>query len=162
MENISSLYQLNFNLSDGSIKQMADYKDKVLLIVNTASKCGFTPQLQELEQLNKKYSRDGLVVIAFPCNQFGKQEPGSMDEIINFCSLNYDVTFIIAQKIKVNGSDAHPIYKYLKSKTKGFLGSKSIKWNFTKFLINRNGEAIKRFSTVTKPSLISSQIESVL
>ncbi len=162
MENISSLYQLNFNLSDGSIKQMADYKDKVLLIVNTASKCGFTPQLQELEQLNKKYSRDGLVVIAFPCNQFGKQEPGSMDEIINFCSLNYDVTFIIAQKIKVNGSDAHPIYKYLKSKTKGFLGSKSIKWNFTKFLINRNGEAIKRFSTVTKPSLISSQIESIL
>jgi glutathione peroxidase len=162
LENTSSLHQLDFNLADGELKSMSDYKDKVLLIVNTASQCGFTPQLKELEQLHQKYSKSGLVVIAFPCNQFGKQEPGSISEITSFCELNYGTTFTIADKIDVNGDNAHPIYKHLKSNSKGFLGSKSIKWNFTKFLVGRNGETVKRFSSMTKPSLISSHIESIL
>lgn len=159
---MDNIYQFNFNLSDGTSKSMADYKNKVLLIVNTASQCGFTPQLKELEQLNQKYSQDGLVIIAFPCNQFGKQEPGSMSQITNFCQLNYGVSFTISEKIKVNGAEAHPLFKFLKSSTKGLLRSESIKWNFTKFLINRNGDTIKRFSSLKKPSRISTDIENLL
>ena len=159
---MTGIYDLNFTLADGSSQSMADYKDKVLLIINTASKCGFTPQFEGLEQLNKNYSEKGLVVIGFPCNQFGKQDPGDMSEITKFCQLNYGVSFSMAEKIDVNGKNAHPLFNHLKSSAKGILGSEGIKWNFTKFLISRDGEVLRRFAPSVKPSEIATAIEAAL
>ena len=159
---MSGIYDLNFNLADGAEQSMQSYKDKVLLIVNTASKCGFTPQFEGLEELNKQYADNGLVVLGFPCNQFGKQDPGTMGEITEFCQLNYGVSFTMAEKIDVNGNNAHPLYQVLKSSAKGVLGSEGIKWNFTKFLINRDGEVVKRFAPTVKPQEISDAIEALI
>ncbi len=159
---MSGVYDLNFNLANGEAQAMQDYKDKVLLIVNTASKCGFTPQFEGLEDLNKKFADKGLVVLGFPCNQFGKQDPGSMGEITEFCQLNYGVSFTMAEKVEVNGGHAHPLFKYLKSTAKGILGSEGIKWNFTKFLIDREGNVVKRFAPTVKPSDIAKEIEGLL
>ncbi len=159
---MSGIYDLNFNLADGAEQSMQSYKDKVLLIVNTASKCGFTPQFEGLEELNKQYADKGLVVLGFPCNQFGKQDPGTMGEITEFCQLNYGVSFTMAEKIDVNGNNAHPLYQFLKSSAKGVLGSEGIKWNFTKFLINRDGEVVKRFAPTVKPQEISDAIEALI
>ena len=133
---------------DFSFEQL---KGKVVLIVNVASKCGFTPQYKGLEELHEKYKDNGLVILGFPCNQFGSQEPGSEDEIQLFCSRTYNVTFQMFSKIDVNGSSAHPLYQYLKEKAPGILGTEGIKWNFTKFLISKDGTKIKIFSTNKKP-----------
>lgn len=159
---MTGIYDLNFTLADGGSQSMIDYKNKVLLVVNTASKCGFTPQFEGLEQLNKEYAEQGLVVLGFPCNQFGKQDPGNMSEITEFCQLNYGVSFTMAKKIDVNGNNAHPLFNYLKSSAKGILGSEGIKWNFTKFLIGRDGEVVKRFAPTVKPTDIAAAIEAAL
>lgn len=145
------LQKYKMPLLDGEMKELADYKDKVVLIVNTASKCGFTPQYQSLEALYNKYRDQGLVILGFPCNQFGRQEPGDSEEIGAFCQKNYGVTFPIFEKIDVNGDHAAPIYKDLKSEAPGLLGTQKIKWNFTKFLVSRKGEIIDRYAPTTKP-----------
>ncbi|MGI9273751.1 MAG: glutathione peroxidase [Endozoicomonas sp.] len=149
-------------LLNGQPQSLSEYKGKVVLIVNTASKCGFTPQYQGLEALHKKYQDEGLVVLGFPCNQFGKQEPGTSDDIGAFCEKNYGVTFPVFEKIDVNGNDAAPLYKELKEVAPGILGSKKIKWNFTKFLLNRQGEVIGRYAPTTKPEELESTIEESL
>ena len=159
---MSDIYHLNFKLPNGAEQAVQDYQDKVLLIVNTASKCGFTPQFEGLEKLNKQYAEKGLVVLGFPCNQFGNQDPGSMSEITEFCQLNYGVSFTMAEKIEVNGEHAHPLFEHLKSNAKGLLGSKRIKWNFTKFLVNRKGEVVKRFGPTAKPEAIAAAIEALI
>ncbi|WP_411167615.1 glutathione peroxidase [Clostridium sp. MB05] len=140
---------------------MNEYKGKVLLVVNTASKCGFTPQLKDLEELYKEYKSIGLEILGFPCNQFLNQEPGNNSEVKNFCEINYGVTFNMFEKIDVNGNNAHPIFKYLKSKEKGILTSE-IKWNFTKFLIDKEGNVVKRYSPTTAPSKIRTDIEKLI
>lgn len=145
----------------GKEVKMEEFKGKVLLVVNTASKCGFTPQLEGLEELYKKYKDRGFEVLGFPCNQFGKQDPGTNKEISEFCLLNYGVSFTMFEKIEVNGENAHPIYKFLKENTKGILGSE-IKWNFTKFLIDSEGNVVDRFAPTTKPSKIEKDIEKLL
>ncbi len=155
------IYDFKALTSKGKELDFAQFEGKVLLIVNTASKCGFTPQFAGLEQLNQEYKDRGLVVIGFPCNQFASQDPGSDSEIEGFCQLNYGVTFQIMKKVDVNGSEAHPIFQYLKSQTKGLLGS-SIKWNFTKFLISRDGKTIKRYAPTTKPEKMKNDIEAML
>ena len=155
------IYDFKALTSKGKEIDFKEFEGKVLLIVNTASKCGFTPQFAGLEELNQKYKDRGLVVIGFPCNQFLHQDPGSDEEISGFCQLNYGVTFQIMQKIDVNGENAHPIFRYLKKQTGGFL-TDAIKWNFTKFLISRNGESIKRFAPVTTPKQLESAIEEML
>jgi glutathione peroxidase len=141
---------------------LSDYKNKVLLIVNTASKCGFTPQYEGLEKLHQKYHDQGLEIIAFPCNQFGKQEPGSAKEIAEFCDLNYKTSFSVMSKVKVNGDDAIPLFNYLKKEAPGFAGTTSIKWNFTKFLVNKQGQVIKRFASKDKPESIEPIIIELL
>ena len=138
------------------------YKGKALLIVNTASACGFTPQYQGLESLYQQYKDKGFEVLAFPCNQFGKQEKGDNTEIKQFCDLNFNISFELFSKIEVNGEHSHPLYKHLKQQAPGILGSKRIKWNFTKFLINRDGEVVKRYSPTTKPEQLKSDIEALL
>jgi glutathione peroxidase len=138
------------------------YRGDVLLIVNTASKCGFTPQYEGLEKLHEDLAGRGLAVLGFPCNQFGKQEPGDEAEIAAFCSLTYDVKFPMFAKVDVNGPDAHPLYKWLKGEAKGLLGSEGIKWNFTKFLIDRSGKVIDRFAPTTKPEALRGEIEKLL
>jgi len=147
--------------ADGSLKDLSVHKGKVLLVVNTASKCGFTPQYEGLEKLYQEYGDKGLEILAFPCNQFGNQEPGNADEIRNFCSLNYDVSFPLMGKVEVNGSDADPLWKYLKSEKSGLLGSR-IKWNFTKFLVDREGNVVGRFGPAVKPEQLRSEIEALL
>ncbi len=159
---MTTIYDFEFNLANGDNQTMAAYRDKVLLIVNTASKCGFTPQFEGLETLHKSYADKGLVILGFPCNQFGKQDPGSMSEITEFCQLNYGVDFTMAEKIEVNGDAALPLYQHLKSEAKGMLGSTGIKWNFTKFLVNRDGKVVKRFAPATKPEDIANAIEALL
>ena len=145
----------------GKPVSLEDYRGKVLLIVNTASKCGFTPQFAGLEELYEKYRDRDFTVLGFPCNQFGGQDPGSNDEIMEFCQLNYGVSFPIFGKIEVNGSGADPLFKHLKSAAPGTLGNR-IKWNFTKFLVNRDGEVVKRYAPTTKPEAIEADIESLL
>ena len=140
---------------------MANYKGKVVLVVNTASKCGFTPQLKDLEELYKVYKDSGLVILGFPCNQFMNQEPGDNKDVKNFCEINYGVTFDMFGKVDVNGSNTHPIYKYLKEQEKGII-TKDIKWNFTKFLIDREGNVVKRYSPTTSPLKIKDDIEKLL
>ena len=147
--------------ADGSIQDLSAHKGKVLLIVNTASKCGFTPQYEGLEKLHQEFKDQGLEILAFPCNQFGNQEPGDADEIKNFCSLNYDVSFPLMEKIDVNGADADPLWKYLKSEKSGLLGSR-IKWNFTKFLVDRDGNVVGRYGPAVKPEQLKSEIQALL
>lgn len=146
----------------GKEEKLSDYKGKMLLIVNTASKCGFTPQYEGLQELYDQYKDKGLEILGFPCNQFGAQEPGSEKDIASFCSVNYGVTFPMFAKIDVNGDDAHPLYKFLKSEKKGVMGSESIKWNFTKFLIDREGEVVARFGPQDTPELIGRRIEKLI
>ena len=153
MENI---FEIEVKTIDGQPRTLDLYKGKVMLIVNVASKCGFTNQYDGLEELYKKYAEKGFVVLGFPCNQFGGQEPGAEDEILSFCRLNYGVSFPMFAKVEVNGSNAHPLYVYLKKQRPGFLGSGAIKWNFTKFLVNREGTVTQRFA----PSNDSSDMES--
>ena len=147
--------------ADGSTESLAEHKGKVLLIVNTASKCGFTPQYEGLEKLHQEYADQGLEILAFPCNQFGNQEPGDAEEIKNFCTLNYDVSFPLQAKIEVNGEDADPLWKHLKSEQSGLLGSR-IKWNFTKFLVDREGNVVARHGPAVKPEQLRAEIEELL
>ena len=157
-----ALGQFSAQQLEGGIKPLADYAGKVLVIVNTASQCGFTPQYAGLEALYQRYKEHGLVVLGFPCNQFGAQEPGSADEIASFCQKNYGVSFPMFAKIDVNGDNAHPLYQHLKKSARGVLGSEGIKWNFTKFLIDRDGEVIERYAPATSPEAISKDIEALL
>jgi glutathione peroxidase len=156
-----SVHEFSAKLNDGKIKNLSDYKGKVLLIVNTASKCGFTPQYNGLQGLYAKFKRHGFELLAFPCNQFGHQEPGTDRQILSFCESNYGVEFPVFSKIEVNGPEAHPLYQFLRSQKGGLLGDK-IKWNFTKFLVDREGNVIERYAPLTKPEQIASDIEKLL
>jgi glutathione peroxidase len=147
---------------DGSPLSFADLQGRVLLIVNTASACGFTPQFEGLEALHKTYGPQGLTVIGFPCNQFGAQDPGSNTEIGAFCQRNYGVSFLMMEKINVNGDDAHPLFKWLKAEAPGVLGSEGIKWNFTKFLISKDGHVVKRYASMDAPAKLAGDIEAAL
>ena len=147
---------------DGEDRKLSDYKGKVMMIVNTASKCGFTPQYQGLEKVFREFRARGLVVLGFPCDQFGHQEPGDEEEIKNFCSLNYDVKFPLFSKIDVNGANTHPLYKYLKKEAKGLLGSESIKWNFTKFLVGKDGKVLRRYASTDTPQSIEKDVAATL
>ncbi len=157
-----TLYDIDARTIDGGKKSLRDYEGKVLLIVNVASKCGFTPQYTGLEALYEKYADKGLVVLAFPCNQFGAQEPGSESEIASFCTATYGVSFPMFAKIDVNGENAHPLYKRLKHEAPGILGSEAIKWNFTKFLVDRGGKVLKRYAPTDAPQSIEKDIEALL
>lgn len=158
----SSIYDFAVKDINGEKQSLKNYEGKVLLFVNVASKCGFTPQYTELEQIYREYHSKGLEILAFPCNQFGAQEPGNADEIKNFCSLSYDVTFPLFAKIDVNGKNADPVYEYLKEKLPGILGSKMIKWNFTKFLVDKTGKPVTRFAPNDKPMAILEDIKKLL
>ncbi len=157
----STFYQFKAKTLQGKEISMEQYKGKVVVVVNTASKCGLTPQYEGLEALNQKYKDKGLVILGFPCNQFGNQEPGGAKEISEGCLINYGVSFQMFDKIDVNGDTAHPLFKYLKKELPGFLISK-VKWNFTKFVIDRNGKPVKRFSPTTKPEQMEAYIQSLL
>ncbi|MCU0279351.1 MAG: glutathione peroxidase [Candidatus Nanopelagicales bacterium] len=157
-----SIYDFKVSARDGSQVDLAQYKGQPLVIVNTASKCGFTPQFAGLEQLYQEYKDRGLTVIGFPCNQFGNQDPGTNEEIAEFCQVNYGVTFPMMGKIDVNGENADPLYTWLTSQARGFLGTKGIKWNFTKFLIGPDGEVVERFSPQDAPEKMGAAIEKVL
>lgn len=158
----SPLYDIAVQRLEGGDSTLADYAGKVLLIVNTASQCGFTPQYAGLEQLYRDYKDRGLVVLGFPCNQFGAQEPGSAAEITAFCQRNYGVSFPLFAKIDVNGDQAHPLYVHLKHSAPGVLGTEAIKWNFTKFLVNRQGEVVGRYAPTTTPQDLAKDIEAQL
>ncbi|MEO1309971.1 MAG: glutathione peroxidase [Pseudomonadota bacterium] len=155
---------LDFSAVDiaGQEKRLADFEGKVLAIVNTASKCGFTPQFEALEDLYQTYKKDGFEVLGFPCNQFGAQEPGGEAEIASFCSTTYGVTFPMFGKVKVNGPDAHPLYKFIKKEKPGFAGSTGIKWNFTKFLVDRTGRVFRRYAPQERPQSMRRDIEKLL
>ena len=159
---MTSVYDYSATLADGTTTSLSDYKGQVLLIVNTASKCGFTPQYEGLEKLHATHKDAGFSVLAFPCNQFGSQEPGSTEEIVEFCEMRFQTSFPLFEKIDVNGTNSHPLYKHLKSEVKGLLGTERIKWNFTKFLINRDGEVVGRFGSQKKPADIESEIMALL
>lgn len=159
---MGSLYELKASTIDGRETSLGDYAGKVLLIVNTASQCGFTPQYAGLEQIYRQFKDRGLEVLGFPCNQFGKQEPGDANEILSFCQTRYDVSFPIFAKIEVNGPGTHPVYRHLKGRAKGVLGTEGIKWNFTKFLVDRQGNVVARYAPVTKPAQLAKDIESLL
>ncbi|MCT8985848.1 glutathione peroxidase [Shewanella phaeophyticola] len=158
----NAIYPITVKDIKGNDVAMETFKGKVMLIVNTASKCGFTPQYQALESLYQQYKDRGLVVLGFPCNQFGKQEQGDDAEISQFCELNFGVTFPLFSKIEVNGANSHPLYQHLKQSAKGLLGSESIKWNFTKFLVDKQGHVIERYASTTKPEELSATIEKLL
>ena len=157
-----TVYEFTCQTGNGQSKSLEAYGGKVLLVVNTASKCGFTPQFEGLENLYEKYNEKGLEILGFPCNQFGRQDPGSNDEIQEFCQLNYGVSFPMFGKIEVNGGGADPLFKHLKKAAPGALGTERIKWNFTKFLINKHGEVLKRYAPATKPEDIEADIEALL
>ena len=159
---MSTLYDLQASQIDGQTVPLSRYKGQVLLIVNTASACGFTPQFAGLEELHQTYGERGLAVLGFPCNQFGAQDPGSNAEIGAFCTKNYGVTFAMMEKIDVNGQQAHPLFQWLKQQAPGLLGSEGIKWNFTKFLIGRDGQVIKRYASLDKPAALAADIEKAL
>jgi glutathione peroxidase len=159
---MSSLYSFPLRTLDGKPSTLARYRGRVLLIVNTASRCGFTPQYQGLEQLHREYEPQGLTVLGFPCNQFGGQEPGTAQDIQEFCAQNYDVTFPLFDKIDVNGPNAHPLFRLLKAEAKGILGTESIKWNFTKFLVDRAGRIVSRHGSKDPPSSLRREIETLL
>ncbi|MBA3854248.1 MAG: glutathione peroxidase [Gemmatimonas sp.] len=159
---MSNIYEIPVATMDGRDTTLADYRGKVMLIVNTASQCGFTPQYKGLETLHRELGPKGLAVLGFPCNQFGAQEPGDADEIKNFCSLTYDVTFPLYAKVEVNGLHSHPLWAHLKKEKPGLLGTEAIKWNFTKFLISRDGRVLKRFAPNDTPEEIRGEIERAL
>ncbi len=157
-----SIYEHGVRTIDGQDTTLEAYKGKVLLIVNVASKCGFTPQYAGLEALYEEYADRGFAVLGFPCNQFGHQEPGTEADIQSFCSLTYDVSFPMFAKVDVNGPDAHPLYQELKAAQKGVLGSEGVKWNFTKFLVDRDGQVVGRFGSIDKPESLKKKIEALL
>ncbi|APX66460.1 glutathione peroxidase [Sphingomonas sp. gentR] len=159
---MSGIADFTVKAADGSPIDMARYAGRVLLIVNTASKCGFTPQYEGLEALHRRFEGQGLTILGFPCNQFGAQEPGDAAEIANFCSLTYDVSFPVMAKIDVNGDDADPLFQWLKTEAPGVLGTKAIKWNFTKFLVGRDGQVVGRYASTTKPEDMVKDIEGLL
>ena len=156
------IYQIEVRSITGETYPLDNYRGKVLLIVNTASQCGFTPQYKGLQDLHERYEDRGLVVLGFPCNQFGEQEPGGDEEIASFCSLNHGVSFPLHSKVDVNGSNAHPLFIHLKNAAPGLMGSKAIKWNFTKFIVNTSGDIIKRYGPKETPSSLSKDIELLL
>ncbi len=158
----SSIYDFSAISIEGNPVELSTYKDKVLLIVNTASQCGFTPQYKELQSLYQKYAERGLVVLGFPCNQFGQQEPGSATDIQTFCETRFGVSFPLFQKVDVNGNNAHPLFQYLTKKLPGIFGMEAIKWNFTKFLVDRQGNVVKRYFSITKPESLAKEIEALL
>jgi len=159
---MSSIYQFSAQTVSGKQQSLADFQGKVLLVVNTASKCGFTPQFAGLEELYEKYRDQGLEILGFPCNQFANQDPGSNDEIAEFCQLNYGVTFPMFGKVDVNGDKADPLFKFLKKEAPGMLGSERIKWNFTKFLIDNEGNVLKRYGSKDTPKSIEKDIKKLL
>jgi len=159
---MSTVYDFSADSINGKTVKLSKFKGKAMLIVNTASACGFTPQFAGLEELHKSYGDKGLVVLGFPCNQFGAQDSGSNDEIAEFCQLNYGVSFPMMEKIDVNGSGAHPLYQWLTAEAPGLLGSKAIKWNFTKFLIGKDGAVIKRYAPTDTPAGMAKDIEAAL
>jgi len=159
---MSSIHDFEALSIGGKPVSLAQFKGKPLLIVNTASACGFTPQFGGLEKLHQTYGERGLVVLGFPCNQFGSQDPGSNDEIASFCQLNYGVTFPMMEKVDVNGAQAHPLYQWLTAEAPGLLGSKAIKWNFTKFLVGKDGRVIKRYAPQDAPEKLAADIEAAL
>ena len=159
---MTDLTSIPVKAADGAETDLSPYAGQVLLIVNTASKCGFTPQYEGLETLHRKYRDRGFAVLAFPCNQFGAQEPGDAEEIASFCRLTYDVTFPVYAKIDVNGADAAPLFRHLKKEAKGVLGSEAIKWNFTKFLVDRSGNVVERYAPTTTPEAIGKDVERLL
>ncbi|MFM8455123.1 MAG: glutathione peroxidase [Gammaproteobacteria bacterium] len=158
----ADIYTFEVKTIDGKIMNLSEYKNNAILIVNVASKCGFTKQYAGLEALYQKYKSQNFVILGFPCNQFGRQEPGTEVEIKAFCELNYQVSFPLFSKIEVNGKNAHPLYQYLKTQAKGILGSAAIKWNFTKFLVNKEGAVLKRFAPADTPEEIESEIQGLL
>lgn len=158
---MSTIYEFNVEDAKGNTKPLSNYAGKVMLVVNTASHCGFTPQYKELQELHNDYHEKGLEVLAFPCNQFGHQESGSNDEIQEFCQVNFGLTFPVFAKVDVNGKDAHPLFKYLRSQQKGHL-TDAIKWNFTKFLVDQNGTVLKRYESNFAPKEIAKDIEALL
>jgi glutathione peroxidase len=159
---MTSIYDFTAKSLQGKDVPLSDFKDKVLLIVNTASKCGFTPQYAGLESLYEKLNAKGLAILGFPCNQFGQQEPGGPEEIGAFCQMNYGVSFPMFDKIDVNGPKAHPLYQYLKDEQPGVLGTKNIKWNFTKFLVDRQARVVRRYAPGDRPETLAKDIEAVL
>jgi len=159
---MTTIYDFEARQIDGKTVPLKKYKGKVMLIVNTASACGYTPQFAGLEQLHKEYGGKGLVVLGFPCNQFGSEDPGSNDEISQFCQLNYGVSFPMMAKIDVNGGGAHPLYKWLTKEAPGVLGTTSIKWNFTKFLVGKDGTVLKRYAPTDTPESLKKDIEKAL
>jgi glutathione peroxidase len=159
---VTTLADFSLPLLSGVSQNLADYAGKVVLVVNVASQCGLTPQYAGLEALYRQYQERGFVVLGFPCNQFAGQEPGSSEEIASFCEVNYGVTFPVFARIEVNGDDAHPLYSWLKSSAPGLLGSEAIKWNFTKFLIGRDGQVVERYAPTTEPADIAGDIEKLL
>jgi len=159
---MTSIYDFSVKTIDGEQKSLADYRGKTLLIVNVASKCGFTSQYEGLEKLYEQYKGQGLEVLAFPCNQFGAQEPGSEAEIKSFCSLTYNVTFPLFAKIDVNGPNTAPLFEFLKKEEKGILGTEGIKWNFTKFLVDKNGNVVERYAPTTTPESIGEKVAPLL
>lgn len=158
----NNIYQFSAKSNSGESVELASFRDKVMLIVNTASDCGFTPQYQGLQDLYQQHQAQGLEILAFPCNQFKKQESGSDEDIKQFCDLQFNIKFPLFSKVDVNGDNAHPLFKYLKSQAPGLLGSKGIKWNFTKFLVNREGDVVKRYAPSTKPEAIEADIKALL
>ncbi|WP_288132696.1 glutathione peroxidase [Microbulbifer sp.] len=159
---MTDLYSIPLTAADGTETTLDEHRGKVLLLVNTASKCGFTPQYQGLEDLYRDYKERGFTVLGFPCNQFGQQEPGSDSDIQEFCTLNYGVSFPVYAKLDVNGEEAHPLFRHLKSEAPGILGTEAIKWNFTKFLVNREGKVEKRYAPKDKPETLAADIEKLL
>ncbi|WP_067625582.1 glutathione peroxidase [Alicyclobacillus acidiphilus] len=157
-----SVYDFTVTTASGEEQSLRSYEGQVLLIVNTASKCGFTPQYKGLQELHEQFADKGFSVLAFPCNQFGNQEPGTNEQIQEFCSTTYGVSFPVFAKVDVNGPAAHPLYEYLKRSAPGMLGSEAIKWNFTKFLVDRNGEVVERYAPQTTPSAIAKDIEKLV
>jgi glutathione peroxidase len=159
---MANIYDFTMPLPRGSEVAVSDLRGRVLLIVNTASRCGFTPQYAGLEKLHRDMGPEGLAVLAFPCNQFGGQEPGSAEDIAQFCSVNYGVTFPVAAKVDVRGKGAHPLFRFLSSERRGLFGARSIKWNFTKFLVDRDGRVVARYGPRTKPEALEGPIRRLL
>lgn len=159
---MANVHHFKVRTPQGNLLELNKYRDKVLLIVNTASRCGFTPQYQDLEKLHQQYHQRGLEILAFPCNQFGGQEPGSDSDIQQFCQLNYGVSFAMMAKINVNGPEADPLFEYLKDQARGLMKTRAIKWNFTKFLVNKDGVVVKRYAPRTKPGQFIDAIEAEL
>ncbi|MDB5737624.1 MAG: glutathione peroxidase [Sphingomonas bacterium] len=159
---MTSIYDFSADRLDGTAQSLAEYRGKAMLIVNTASRCGFTPQYEGLEALHRRLQAQGLAVLGFPCNQFGAQEPGDATEIANFCAITYDVGFPMFARIEVNGAGTHPLYRYLKAEARGLFDTQRIKWNFTKFLIDRDGKVIRRYPPTAKPETLRPAIEALL